>query len=496
MRNSSTTFPDEIDAGSIECAKQLCLGKFAQLRAVVVGDFMLDRYISGSVGRISPEAPVPVIKFTDEKFVPGGAGNVVANLVGLGVSVTVVGRVGKDAYGNKLLSLRAMKNVDTSLIVENDITTVKTRILGDGRQQILRLDHENFIETTEEDTKRIISGLSSYKDKIDCFIISDYGKGFCSPMLCEEIIKFCHSKKIPIFVDPKKNNWSCYKGATVITPNLRELRSACGENIVNSDEDTLRCGREMLKKYGIENILVTRSENGATLIRREGYRHVRAGKVEVYDVSGAGDTMLATTAAFWAAGLPLEDCVCVANAASQIVVGKVGTYSIKASDLLEAFNNIDAPYMNKIMDRNEAAEACACWKENKEHVIFTNGCFDIIHTGHIDSLNAARRLGDRLIVGLNSDDSVHRLKGNGRPVNHQDDRAKILASLESVDMVVIFDEDTPAELLSQLRPDVIAKGGDYKPEEVVGREYAGEVVIIPLTEGYSTTGIIEKMKRS
>lgn len=496
MMNSSTTFPDKINAGNIERAKQLCLGKFGQLRAAVVGDFMLDRYISGSVGRISPEAPVPVIKFTDEKFVPGGAGNVVANLTGLGMPVTVVGRIGRDANGDKLLSLGAMKDVDTSLVVEKNITTVKTRILGDGRQQMLRLDRENFVETTEEETRKIIDGLSSYKDKVDCFIISDYGKGFCSPLLCEEIIKFCRGKKIPVFVDPKKNDWSCYSGATVITPNLKELRSACGEDIANSDEDVLRCGREMLKKYDIENILVTRSEKGATLINSAGYKHVRAGKVEVYDVSGAGDTMIATAAAFLAAGFSLKDCVSIANTASQIVVGKVGTYPIKADDLLKAFNNIDAPFLNKIMNAQDAEETCTSWKNNGERIVFTNGCFDIIHTGHIDSLNAAKYLGDKLIVGLNSDGSVRRLKGSGRPVNGQDDRAKILASLESVDMVVIFNEDTPAELLSKLRPDVIAKGGDYKPEEVVGREFAGEVVIIPLTEGYSTTSIIEKMKRS
>lgn len=473
-------------------AVKCCANDLGSFKIAVVGDLMLDCYIGGEVKRISPEAPVPIIRMTSEKFVLGGAGNALANLAGLGVQIIPVGRLGNDINGEAFLMNSVMQNADVSHIVKKDVTSIKTRILG-GHQQMLRLDREHIVETAENEAKAIVASLALCKD-LNCVVISDYGKGFCSPALCREVSKFCKEKNIPLLIDPKKSDWNCYCGATLITPNVKELGEAVGYEVENKDEAVAAAAGSLLEKYDIENILVTRSEKGSTLVSADGVKHISATAAEVYDVSGAGDTTIATVAAFLAAGFELADCCELARLASQFVIGKVGTYPIKAEDMISLLSNEGLSYLNKIVDRETAAKVCAKWKEKGKKVIFTNGCFDIIHSGHIDSLNKAKELGDKLVVGLNSDASVKRLKGETRPVNGENDRAKILAALEAVDLVTIFDEDTPRELLSKLLPNVLVKGGDYTPEQVVGGEFADEVVIIPLTEGYSTTGIIEKMK--
>ena len=475
----------------VEKAEKICLNKFVDCCVAVAGDLMLDCYINGDVSRISPEAPVPVVRMTDEKHVLGGAGNALANLVGLGIHIIPAGRLGNDMYAAWFLGDPAMRNVDTSNIIMRGATSVKTRILG-GHQQMLRLDKEHYVETTENEAKKRASML--LVDEPDCVVISDYGKGYCSEALCRRLSALCKKNLIPLLIDPKKSDWNCYSGAYLITPNVKELSEAAGREVKNEDEEVVCAAHELIEKYDIENILVTRSEKGSTLISDDFVKHIPASAVEVYDVSGAGDTTIATIAAFLAAGLELSECCELANLASQFVVGKVGTYPIKAEDMFTLFRQCGVSYMDKITDRENAAKICAEWKTSERKVIFTNGCFDIIHSGHIDSLNKAKELGDRLIVGLNSDDSVRRLKGKSRPVNGEADRAKILAALEAVDMVVVFGEDTPSDLLSALRPNVIVKGGDYTPEQIAGREFADEVVIIPLTQGYSTTGIIEKIK--
>ncbi len=480
-----------LSKGLVEKARQICSGRFEDCRVAVAGDLMLDCYISGKVKRISPEAPVPVVRMTDEKFVLGGAGNALANLSGLGVQIIPAGRLGSDADGERFLANPVMSAADTAHIVKKDVTSIKTRILG-GHQQMLRLDREHYIETTEEEAKEI--SVSLMNEKPGCVVISDYGKGFCSEALCRELAAQCAENSTPLLVDPKKADWSCYSGAYLITPNVKELGEASGQEIKNEDSEIVNAARGLLQKYSIENVLVTRSEKGASLVSKTDVKHIPASAVEVYDVSGAGDTTIATIAAFLAAGLELSECCELANLASQFVVGKVGTYPIKAEDLLGLLKEAGFSYMDKIAGREAAAKTCAEWKAAGRKVIFTNGCFDIIHSGHIDSLNKAKELGDRLIVGLNSDASVKRLKGESRPVNGEADRAKILAALEAVDLVIVFGEDTPRELLSVLHPNVIAKGGDYLPEQVAGREFADEVTIIPLTQGYSTTGIIEKIK--
>lgn len=471
------------------------VNKFSDLKCAVFGDFMLDQYIYGDVCRISPEAPVPVVKYLDEKWISGGAGNVVANLSGLGVSVRTFGLVGDDEYGELLLARTQMKTADNSFILRQNGTIVKTRVLGSGRQQMLRIDRENATFLSRDQVSKIVNNFTNtIAGGLDCVVISDYGKGFCSPELCRIIIELCRCHGVKVFVDPKSRDWSHYTGAFLITPNTQELSLAAGENIPNEDEPVVAAGKTLLQQYDIANLLVTRSDKGATLISRSGYTHCPAESVEVFDVSGAGDTMIASMAAFSSAGCPLDECVRIANTASQIVIGKVGTYPVTAKELLEALSGGDVPRNHKIVDKITAKKICEDWVSEGQRVIFTNGCFDILHVGHIDSLQQAKKLGDRLIVGLNSDDSVRLLKGDGRPVNSQAARASVLAALESVDMIVIFDEDTPAALISQLRPNVIAKGGDYTPQAVAGREFVDEVVILPLVKGFSTTKIIEKTR--
>lgn len=478
-------------------ARELLLGGFKNFPAAVVGDFMLDRYVSGDVSRISPEAPVPVVRVRSERFVAGGAGNVAANLAGLGVPVYAVGSVGDDRDGETLLSLPVFKNADTGGVRPLGATTVKTRILGAGRQQMLRLDREEIVTPGAGDIAFAVSKIKEAAERgARLVILSDYGKGFCSPAMCRSAIDFAREAGLYVWVDPKKDDWEPYRGAYAITPNMKELAAAFGGAVENEDRAVADAVSALAARYGIENILATRSDKGATLVSRGVASHIPVWPVEVYDVSGAGDTMLAAAAAFSSAGLPLRDAAVLANAASQIVIGKVGTYPINADELLAAVTGGNAASGGKIYSADEAENLRLRWRANGEKVVFTNGCFDILHAGHIDSLTAAKSLGDRLIVGLNSDASVKRLKGDGRPVNGEISRAKVLSALEAVDAVVIFGEDTPAELLSRLRPDVLAKGGDYRAEELAGREYAGEAVIIPLTTGYSTTSVIERISHS
>ena len=360
---------------------------------------------------------------------------------------------------------------------------------------MLRLDMEEKISPSDAEAAMLLSEVSgAVSAGAKLIIISDYGKGCCSPELCRGLIALARKKGVSVWVDPKKSDWESYRGASLITPNIKELSAAAGHPLRNDDEEITAAAISMIKKYGIENILVTRSERGATLIEGDTATHIPVWAVEVYDVSGAGDTMIAVAAAFAAEGLQLREAVKLANAASQVVIGKIGTYSISAAELLDVISERSISVSSKVLTEAEAVKLRAIWRNAGERVIFTNGCFDIIHAGHIDSLSAAKSLGDRLIVGLNSDASVRRLKGDSRPVNGEASRAKVLAALEAVDAVVVFEEDTPEELLSRLRPDVIAKGGDYRPEEVAGREYAEEIVILPLTDGFSTTSVIERSR--
>ncbi|MDO5562780.1 MAG: bifunctional heptose 7-phosphate kinase/heptose 1-phosphate adenyltransferase [Synergistaceae bacterium] len=488
MRNQTHFSPDALDK-----IYELCSGGFSDVKVLVVGDIMLDRYISGVVKRISPEAPVPVFLVKDEKYILGGAGNVVMNLRRLGVTTKFLGRVGDDPEGRRVAEMLKASGADSTGLVYRGCTSLKTRLVGNGRQQMMRLDREDIIPPLDEEEPAYISEIeSALNDGVKAVIVSDYGKGMFRETLSQTIIKTCAKHKVPVFVDPKGTDWERYDGAFVVTPNLSELSLVADGQLVNDDDAVAEAGRSVRRKYDFANLLVTRSEKGATLIEEDDILHVPAMSVEVFDVSGAGDTVISVAAASVAAGLSLADAVKLANISGQIVVGKVGTSPIESEDLLK-FLGASEP-SGKVCSAGAAGKQIGKWQKNGEKVVFTNGCFDIFHVGHADSLARAKKLGDRLVVGLNSDESVRALKGPARPVNGQDARARVLSAMSDVDMVVIFDEDTPEELLSRLRPDVVAKGGDYKPEQVAGGQYAKEVVILPLLEGFSTTGLIERMK--
>lgn len=464
-------------------------------KVLLLGDVMLDRYYYGEVSRISPEAPVPVVKVCEEKFSAGGAGNVAVNLANLGCSVSIAGAIGNDPSAELLKEALTSKGIEISGLIVRDCPTItKVRILG-GRQQVVRVDFEEVSPLKREEEEKVLDWfLKRIKDS-DCVVISDYGKGFCTAGLCRFIIEESKRHNLPVVVDPKGPDWKKYEGAFIVTPNVKELGEAYGKSVPNLDRDIEIAGLEVLARYKLQNLLVTRSEKGMTLFEGENIHHIPTKAKEVFDVSGAGDTVVATLAACIATGKSLLESARLSNVAAGVVVGKVGTAPITLSELEEALKNssFKLSIESKIKSYDEALELVRRWKKDGFKIVFTNGCFDLLHVGHIYSLEEAKKRGDKLIVGLNSDASVKRLKGEGRPLIPQEDRARMLAALEFVDCVVIFDDDTPERLISLIRPDVLVKGGDYRVEEVVGREYAREVHIVPLFKGYSTTSLIRKI---
>jgi D-beta-D-heptose 7-phosphate kinase/D-beta-D-heptose 1-phosphate adenosyltransferase len=464
-------------------------------KVLVIGDLMLDVYYKGNVNRVSPEAPVPVVNITSVNKNLGGAANVANNLSGLGCQVEIIGVLGNDDNGNDVLELLNRYNINHNLVKNKSLqTTTKARVVG-GQQQIVRLDYEecaSFDEETTHQLKEMIEKSVTINTP-NSVIISDYAKGVCTMEICEFIIENCSKKNIPVIVDPKGLNWNKYNGAFMITPNLNELSEVLGEKIENNDLSVSNAAHHVKAKLSIKNLVVTRSERGLTLIGERENLHDRARTKEVFDVSGAGDTVVATLAAFLSIG-ELKDVVKVANIAAGIVVGKPGTVAINKADLIEEikFGFKNKSHM-KIKTLDNMIHVIQEWRNKGEEIVFTNGCFDILHLGHVSYLEKARQLGHRLIIGLNSDNSVKRLKGIMRPINNQYDRARLLAVLEFVDGIVIFDEDTPLKLIKNITPDVLVKGGDYKINEIVGREFSKKVEIISFIEGYSTSNIIDKI---
>jgi len=473
---------------------------WASKRILVVGDVMLDKYIWGEVGRISPEAPVPVVRATHSSEQPGGAANVALNLAHLGAKVTVAGFTGKD--GDALLLADALRrNEITPIFVASDEypTITKLRILG-GRQQMLRLDTERLTARPDADHDRLLASIAEVVAGFDVVVLSDYAKGVLAPRVCQQIIAAARSNQIPVLVDPKSADFTRYFGATTICPNLSELTAAvrhktgseCRELKFLLDE-----AQQMVAEFGLEFLTATLSEKGIALVRSDGRFEAPAIARQVFDVSGAGDTVIAVLALCLASKLPAETAIQLANVAAAVVIGKVGTAPVEKHELLAALApEIALHAENKLLSRTEAAVRAALWKRNGERVIFTNGCFDLLHVGHIAVLEQARRFGDRLIVAINSDRSVSELKGPTRPIVGERERARVLAALAAVDAVIIFDEPTPLEAILALRPDVIVKGGDYAVETVVGATevmaWGGEVKIVPIVEGFSTTRLIEK----
>ena len=478
---------------------QIQTDTYKNARVLVIGDVMLDRYIWGAVERISPEAPVPVVKTGETSEILGGAGNVAANLAGLGCQVTLVGLLGDDETGRRITWLAEDMGINTRLTSSQvRPTTTKTRIMAQ-KQQLFRLDSEVAVPLSETDETSIVTTCETAMTEVDALILSDYGKGIMqTDGLCHRLIRMASDKGIPVFVDPKGSDWDRYHGASCITPNTSELELVLGIRLDKGEASTAALVEETRTTYGLSHLLLTRGADGMCLkAGSDEPLFIPTEAREVFDVSGAGDTVIATLAASVAAGFPFDESARLANTAAGIVVGKLGTRPVTIAELKQSQSDKKKPDFIKICDRPTAAHKVALWQENGDTVVFTNGCFDLLHHGHVDILHKAKNLGDRLVVGLNSDASVRRLKGARRPIVKEEDRGAILSALSSVDLVVIFDEDTPIELIRAVRPDILVKGADYKPHEVVGKEvvesYGGRVELVPLMDGHSTTGIEQRI---
>jgi len=467
-------------------------------RVAIIGDLLLDCYINGSVGRISPEAPVPVLLRAHHTAVPGGAANVALNAATLGCSVQLIGLVGHDESAQVLKSvLEKTSGIDMSgIVADPEWTTItKTRVLS-GRQQIVRIDEERIQPLADSVRTRLVEAARTAIENADVVVCSDYAKGVLSEDILKAVIAAANAANVPVIVDPKRADLSVYKGAYLITPNRDEIRLATGLSL-GSDSEVEHAGRVASEQFG-GNVLVTRSEEGMSLVQREGkVVHVRAHKSEVYDVSGAGDTVVATVASIISAGQDLETAVVIATTAASVVVSKLGTATVSRSELSSALMaDMQAAGFTATLDR--ARDVIEEWHHHGARVVLTNGCFDLVHPGHISLIRAAAQEGDKLVVAINSDASVKRLKGESRPLQDETARASVIGALRDVDLVVIFDEDTPLETVQALRPDVLVKGADYQEHEVVGgdvvKSYGGRVVLAEIIAGRSTTSIVRKMQ--
>ena len=479
------------------------LSALNQKRILVVGDVMLDRYLWGDVKRISPEAPVPVVRIRQQSEIPGGAGNVAANLAGLECPASILGVCGKDEAGNRLRKIFSEKGIDP-LLQESLVrpTITKTRVMARG-QQLLRLDEEEPRILSLELEEKIFARFEQVAPVCDGVVLSDYGKGiFQTPNLCQRIIRYCRTLDIPVLVDPKGSDWTRYQGATCITPNTAELERVTGSSAEEGEPELIQSATATRRQYGLEWLLVTRGSRGMILCGNDASPLVIPARArEVFDVSGAGDTVIATLAAGLALGLSFSQAAQLSNLAAGIVVGKLGTQPITRPELSAAIELNDMQRQStgasKIAILESARILIKSWQSSGQKVVFTNGCYDLLHPGHIHLLHQSRDLGDRLIVGLNTDASVRRLKGNTRPIVAERDRAAIISALGCVDLVVLFDEDTPLQLIRAIKPDILVKGEDYRLDQVVGREvvesYGGKVCRVPLLQGYSTTQIAEKI---
>ncbi len=462
---------------------------FSNVNVLIIGDVMLDRYYYGSVSRISPEAPVPVINVKSETHTMGGAGNVVNNIKGLLSKCTIVGSVRKDEAGSLLTNMFSKINANHILIDTGMPTISKLRVIG-SKQQIARLDFENIVPFSDKVNQKIKQVYDKELTDHDIVVISDYGKGMCSDDICSYVIEQANKQNKKVIIDPKGSSWSKYCNAFLVTPNVKELGEVCGYNIPNNDEEIIKYGSIIREKYNLNYLVVTRSEKGITIIGKNYVKTIPTQAMEVFDVSGAGDTVVACLSVFLGFGLDINEAVYYANAAAGVVVGKLGTAPITLSELTYSLSGF---HTSKVIPLNSIADIIKREKSFDKKIVFTNGCFDILHVGHVKYLKKAKTLGDILILGLNSDNSVKRLKGNSRPINNAESRAAVLEALECIDYIVIFEEDTPSNLIKDIRPNILVKGGDYKVEDVAGREYADNVVIIDFIDGYSTTATINKI---
>ena len=469
------------------------LNRLSQVRILVMGDLMLDHYQWGDAERISPEAPVPVVRVRREEYRLGGAANVANNLAALGCRVGVCGLVGDDESGGRLREMLTALGAATHglLVDESRPTTVKMRVMAQN-QQLLRCDWESTAPADSALLERISAFLSLSLREYDGVILSDYGKGLFTDAVASHLIAACHDAGILVVADPKGKEFSRYHGAACLTPNSAEAAEAAGIPI-ETGEDALAAAERLSAQLGTERICVTRGAEGVLAYSTtEGHRFLPAKAREVFDVTGAGDTFISALGALLIAGTPFFESAELANLAAAIVVGKVGTATAAIPEMLNFMGEA-----RKVFAPGEIGALAQSLRERGLRVAFTNGCFDLLHAGHIQYLRDSRERGDVLIVGLNSDASVRRLKGEGRPVIGEEDRAHLLTALAFVDYVVIFEEDTPLEMIRAIKPHVLTKGEDYTVEAVVGHDlvgqWGGEVALIPLKENRSTSGIIEKI---
>jgi len=472
---------------------KLKMPPFQEARVLVVGDVMLDRYWHGTANRISPEAPVPVVRVGNSEDRPGGAGNVALNIAALGSAATLIGIVGQDDTGRELASRLAAAGVYCEFLQSADKPTItKLRVISQ-HQQLIRLDFEQ--EFDEQDREGIQGKVEELLPNAQAVVLSDYAKGALADV--SKILQVAHKHKLPVIVDPKGSDFSRYWGATIITPNLNEFENIVGKCV--HEDELVKKGLELIRQLEIQALLITRGEHGMTLIRPDSPElHLPAKAQEVFDVTGAGDTVISVLAASLAAGEGLADATAMANLAAGLVVGKLGTAAISGPELRRAILS-EQQSGRGVMTAEQLQIAVQDAKDHGEKIVFTNGCFDIIHAGHVGYLSKARELGQRLIVAINDDDSVHRLKGSGRPINPVERRMAVLSGLEAVDWVVNFAEDTPESLLKLLQPDILVKGGDYALDQVVGGEYVksygGEVKALEFLDDCSTSAMVEKMKQ-
>ena len=461
---------------------------------LVIGDLMIDHYLWGSCDRISPEAPVQVVNVKKESSVLGGAGNVINNLVALGSVVDVISVIGNDSVANELKSLLEKIDVPTSnLVVENNRKTSKKSRLIASQQQVLRYDMESIDDINENSHKQIIQTLEKNIDKYSSIILSDYGKGVLTTNLTKEIIKIANKNNIKVLVDPKGKDYSKYKGSYTLTPNKKEAMEAT--NIDIKDESSLIEALKSLKtQCELEVSLITLSEQGIAIFDDELTIKPTVAR-EVYDVTGAGDTVIASIAFALGNNLDIKDAIYFANLAAGVVVGKIGSATTTLDEIYEYEYSLHKSNSTSHIKTFDEIKTLASKLHNQgKKIVFTNGCFDILHVGHVKYLEVAKSYGDVLILGLNADSSVRKLKGPTRPINTQDDRAYILASLESVDYVVIFEEETPYELIKLIKPHVLVKGGDYEGKEVVGQDIADELKLVQFVDGKSTTNTIKRIQ--
>lgn len=470
---------------------KLTMPRFDQAPVLVVGDVMLDRYWHGATSRISPEAPVPVVRVEQHEDRPGGAANVALNLAALGAPAFLVGVTGVDEAADSLSdSLQAVGVTTRFQRIAGQPTIVKLRVMS-RHQQLLRVDFEEAFRT---DAVALSADVEALLDQVRVLVLSDYGKGALKNH--QALIQAARKRGIPVLADPKGKDFAIYRGASLITPNLSEFEAIVGR--CTDEADLVAKGQQLMTELELGALLVTRGEHGMTLLRPgHSALHLPARAREVFDVTGAGDTVISTLAGAIAAGEDLPQAVALANLAAGIVVGKLGTAAISAPELRRAVQREQGSERG-VLSLDQLLLAIEDARAHGEKIVFTNGCFDILHAGHVTYLEQARAQGDRLIVGVNDDGSVARLKGPGRPINSVDRRMAVLAGLGAVDWVVSFAEDTPERLLSEVRPDVLVKGGDYGVEQVVGADivkaYGGEVRVLGLVENSSTTAIVEKIR--